>query len=285
VLADDEVYFSTLDGTLYCCSQNDGSLIWSEHCNATSSPVVVEKKCYFSQREEVVPNEGEPGVQQTEHCARRASASRAKTRRYRSTSRKADYLDFTKRQARSARHAAYAAYDAHVGFAASKGSAKIAQAMRNLGHGHVSGLWAFQGSKPFFSKGRLFASMGDAVYCVDADSEQLVWKRHLAGAADDEPVDSVVTPPALVNGKVFVCTATGGVFALSADSGEIVWRADVGEPVLYQPAIARGRVYVPTQLGALYCLETCDLDDDGWLMWGATPSHNGLASARDFSLA
>jgi hypothetical protein len=34
---------------------------------------------------------------------------------------------------------------------------------------------------------------------------------------------------------------------------------------------------VPTAQGSLFCLETGDAQDDGWLMWGATPAHNGVA--------
>ena len=62
---------------------------------------------------------------------------------------------------------------------------------------------------------------------------------------------------------------------LSAWTGERIWSVQVGEPVLFQPAVARGRVYAATQAGSLFCLETGDLNDDGWLMWGAGPDHNG----------
>jgi hypothetical protein len=50
----------------------------------------------------------------------------------------------------------------------------------------------------------------------------------------------------------------------------------LGEPVVFQPAVARGRVYAATHAGNLFCLETGDPDDDGWLMWGAGPDHNGV---------
>jgi hypothetical protein len=49
----------------------------------------------------------------------------------------------------------------------------------------------------------------------------------------------------------------------------------LGEPILFQPAVACGRVYAATHAGSLYCLETGDPKDDGWLMWGAGPEHNG----------
>ena len=58
-------------------------------------------------------------------------------------------------------------------------------------------------------------------------------------------------------------------------SGELLWSAGVGEPVVFQPAVAGGKVYVSTSSGSLYCLDTGDVKDDGWLMWGANAAHNG----------
>jgi hypothetical protein len=54
--------------------------------------------------------------------------------------------------------------------------------------------------------------------------------------------------------------------------------ATVREPLVFQPAVAKGRVYVSTTQGTLVCLETGDPKDDGWLMWGATAAYNGLAT-------
>ena len=151
------------------------------------------------------------------------------------------------------------------------------QAMHNLGHGHVSSMWAYQGSKPFLTGTRLFSSLGDTVCCLEVPSGEVLWKHNLHDVKEvGELLDSVITPPALVNGKAFVCTTAGEVLALDAQSGDIVWRADVGEPIQFQPAVAAGRVFVPTCHGNLYCLATEDAADNGWLMWGATPAHNGL---------
>ncbi len=277
VLSDQEVFFTTLDGTLHCCSQETGALLWREAASATSSPAASGGQCYFSQRREVRSGAEPSGVQQTEHCAKRESTKHGRTHVYEQTVRQADYLDHDKRQSRSPRYAAHSAYDAGVGFAAFKGSAKMHQAMRNLGHGHVSSVWAYQGSKPFLSGGRFFSSMGDAVFCVDVESNAVLWKRNLHDAkVEDELLDSMITPPAMVNGKAFVCTLAGEVLALDAESGDIVWRAAVEEPIQFQPAVAGGRVLIPTCKGNLYSLETGDAADDGWRMWGATPAHNGL---------
>jgi outer membrane protein assembly factor BamB len=159
-----------------------------------------------------------------------------------------------------------------------KGSGKLEQAQMNLGQASVAGVWAYQGSKPFTYEGRLYSGMGDVLQCVDPKTEKVLWKETVRKDKKDAgPVlDSVLTPPALVNGKVFVGTTFGEVQCRSAKTGELLWSAEVGEPIAFQPAVAGGRVYVSTSTGRLYCLETGDDKDDGWLMWGANAAHNSV---------
>jgi outer membrane protein assembly factor BamB len=167
-----------------------------------------------------------------------------------------------------------------------KGDAKIGQAMSNLGQGTVEGVWSFQGSKPFFYRGRLYAAMGDTLVCVDPKTEKVLWKKEFRPPEDqkkprvpksEELLDAIVSPPSLANGKVFLGTDYGDVVCLSADRGELLWKASLGpsESIGFQPVVAGGRVYVSTASGSLYSLETGDPKDDGWLMWGANAAHNG----------
>ncbi len=182
-----------------------------------------------------------------------------------------------------------------------KGDSKIIQAAQNLGQGTVNGVWAYQGSKPFFCQGHLFASMGDAIVCVDPKTEKVLWKTQLRATTEttenmgkkakkdtkepadhEELLDATISPPALANGKVFLGTGYGDVVCLSADKGELLWKASLGssESIGFQPTVAGGRVYVSTESGSLYALETGDPKDDGWLMWGANAAHNGITQAE-----
>ncbi len=278
VLAEGHIHFSTLGGIIYRVRQTDGHIEWQEPRNATSSPVVWEGECYYSQRKQMIDRHaGHGAVFQTEHISSR-SVLNAAHREYEATSRKADYLDHGKRLHGSARLAASEHLDTKVGFAHAKGDSKMHQAMENLGHSSVHAVWAYQGSKPFVSRGRLYAALGDSISSVDPRSQEVYWKKSVGaeGGASDELLDSPLTPPAIANGKLFLGSVDGALHCLSAESGDELWNVSIGEPVVFQPAVAGGRVYLGTDSGSLVCFETGDRNDDGWLMWGADAAHNGL---------
>ena len=240
--------------------------------------MVWKERCYYSQRRQMPAKVGkEGGAYQTEHVAVNAAARGTPTELFVQTSTPADYLDFDKRSRGSPYFRASAAFDAGVGFASSKGDANMTQAMRHLGHGHVSSVWAYQGSKPFVTRGRLYSGLGDTLHCADPFTKDVFWKQRLRDEETrGEILDSMLTPPAIANGKLFVGSIEGYVYCLRAESGDLVWKVKVGEPVVFQPAVVKGRVYAPTWAGTLFCLETGDGADDGWSMWGATAAHNGL---------
>jgi Ca-activated chloride channel homolog len=280
VLDDGHVYVTNLNGTLSCFRQDDGAKVWQEAKSATSSPMVWEGECYFSKRKQVlVPRGGVHVPQQMEELAKRGRGAGGMTSSFPETCAAADYLDHAKRRRGSPHYQACEAADAGVGFAFAKGDAKMEQAQMHLGHGHVSGLWAYQGSKPFVARGRLYSAVGDTLLCADPHTQEVFWKKSVYGHEDEaEVLDNVLTPPAVVNGKLFVGTIRGEVCCLSAESGEVLWRDAVNEPVMFQPAVMGGRVYAATGAGSLFCIETGDRRDEGWPMWGGSAAHNGMPS-------
>jgi outer membrane protein assembly factor BamB len=280
VLAEGHVYLAHLDGTLSCFRQHDGANVWQEAKSATSSPMIWEGECYFSRRKEVLaPRGGAQVPQQMEELARRGQGAAGATSSFPGTLGTADYLDHEKRRFRSPHYAACEAADAGVGFAFLKGDAKMEQAQKHLGHGHVSGLWAYQGSKPFVWRGRVYSAVGDTLHCADPRTQEVFWKKRLYERHEEaEVLDNLLTPPAVVNGQLFVGTIPGEVCCLSAETGEVLWRDALDEPVIFQPAVVGGRVYAATGAGSLFAIETGDPRDDGWPMWGGSAAHNGTHS-------
>ena len=273
----DRIYVSTVGGMMVAFNRRDGTRIWEDARNATSAPAIWNDRAFVSRREATQVKVGNSTVpQQTEVLATQATAEPASPMvDLKATQRDADYLDYAKRAGKPAEVQSQA-YDAGVGFGGlNKGSAAMAPAQANLGQASVHGIWSYQGSKPFVVNGRLYSSMGDTAQCVDAPTGRVLWVRNLRDPRRPGYADDVLTPPAVVNGKVFVGTRWGFVYALNAETGEAIWQVDIGEPVSFQPAVAMGRVYVGTDRGSVYCLETGDPRDDGWMMWGGNPRHNG----------
>ena len=56
--------------------------------------------------------------------------------------------------------------------------------MGNLGHAHVHSVWAYQGSKPFASRGRLYAAHGETVSSADPRSDRVFWKKAVGPAPE-----------------------------------------------------------------------------------------------------
>ncbi len=275
VLAGGNVYLATVDGTLWCFDQTDGKLLWSEARNATSAPAIWDGQCYYSRRER--RSFAQDACQepfQHECLSRSETEAGGASEDYGGTWCRADYLDYARRRSNSLEDTLWEGLDASVGFQSWKGDASTADTQENLGYGTVAGAWSYQGSRPFVHRGRLYASMGACVQCVDPASGQVLWITKVVQGNDALP-DRVLTPPVIVNGKIFLGTTSGEVVCLCAGSGDLLWKEALGAPIGFQPAVAGGRVYVATMTGSLHCLCTGDANDDGWLMWGGAGGHNG----------
>jgi outer membrane protein assembly factor BamB len=277
VLAEENVYLTTQDGAIWCFRQSDGEKIWTKDRNATSAPTIWNKTCFYSRRQEGYRPDNET-VQW--ECLGTSHTDLA-CQDFERTWCKADYLDYGKRKTHSDVEMMSQTLDGTVGFSNAKGHSSIEMSRANLGQGTVAGAWSYQGSRPCVYRNRLYSCVGRHVQCLDPLSGDIGWKTRVA-EGDQPLLDLLLTPPVTVNGKIIVATATGDIVCLCSETGKGLWRENVGEPIRFQPAVAFGRVYVATATGSLYCLETGDERDHGWLMWGGTAAHNGIAESPVF---
>ena len=78
---------------------------------------------------------------------------------------------------------------------------------------------------------------------------------------DDSPIWSfapggpMVTGPVVVDGVVYVGSGDGSLYALDAESGELLWSFAAGGPITSIPAVVDGTVYVGAYGGSLYALD------------------------------
>ena len=132
-------------------------------------------------------------------------------------------------------------------------------------------LWAFEGSRPVVSRGVRYVARGGVIEAADPETGAEYWIRRDAAAAGARSVGSV----AIAGPQVVVSTRAGQLYGLDVDTGYTLWAYDVGHPVVAQPIVARGWVYLATRDGLVVALEVADKTLDGWHMFGGNPGHNG----------
>jgi hypothetical protein len=99
----------------------------------------------------------------------------------------------------------------------------------------------------------------------------VVWTRPFQPEKMHPQVQAIV-----YDGKVFVGTEMGNMYALNAQTGAQVWKYNVGAPILNSVATGDGRVYFGPMDGAVYALNA----NSGGLIWKSSLSwRHGISSA------
>jgi len=160
---------------------------------------------------------------------------------------------------------------------------------------------------PVVAQGRVYVLDAEArVFAFDARNGQPLWNKNLAPKGEGNLLneatlgligkDTSIDPTkgfgggvAYDDGKLFVSTGFGDVFALDAAKGRKLWSANLGVPIVNAPVASGGRVFVSTQDNHFYAIAQAD----GRKLWdhqGITESAGILAStsaavAGEFVLA
>ncbi len=143
---------------------------------------------------------------------------------------------------------------------------------------------------PIVAGGRVFVLDSEAhVFAFAASSGHPLWNRELAPKGGDASLtntltfglvgeDKSVDPSkgfgggvAYENGRIFVSTGFGTVFALSATNGRLFWKKDLGVPIVNAPVANTGRVFVSSQDNHFYALD----ERDGHQLW----DHQGITES------
>ena len=113
----------------------------------------------------------------------------------------------------------------------------------------------------------------------------------------DGGLDNYYLAPEYANGKIFVPNQNGKIWALDVETGETVWRKNVGMSISSRPNSVANAVIFGSMRGDLIVLDT----DNGELLWGAdlpssllsqptvygngvyTYTHDGSVSAYDLT--
>ena len=269
VVDGDSVYLTTFDGTVYRYDLAKGDLVWKREMQATSAPWIENGELHVAQREAHGAEAPQEGVRTVTNSGAEKGELKAK--------KSAPYLDA--RVQDSSRYAAkQSADDSSVGFGGGAPStAKAGAAKANTGIGSVRGLWEYQGSRPMKLGKSSYATQGDVLRSIDADSGAVLWEKKLDGDLG-KLGGHLASPPSFAGGKLVVGTTAGHVVVFDAEGGRELFRYEAGEEIRFQPALVKGRIFVGTASGMLLSIATGDPSLDGWSMWGGGPEHNGPRS-------
>jgi outer membrane protein assembly factor BamB len=84
------------------------------------------------------------------------------------------------------------------------------------------------------------------IYAINRKDGSTVWKYLLKGNTGE-------SSPVVCNDKVIVCTKTGIISILDANSGKLMWEYDTGEQITASPAVINKYFYILTFKGTLFC--------------------------------
>jgi Ca-activated chloride channel family protein len=271
VAVDRELYVTSFAGVVYKFDQADGTIRSALKSRATSAPVVVGDKVYFTRR----ADDGKGPAQEAVAGAGRQTLKEE----YAAARKPAPYLD-KHVQALGGFKAQAASQDAANGFAGgAPQTANAPAAADNIGQDNVYSMQAFQGSRILNYRDNNFNCMGDEVVCTDPATGKRRWSFKLEGDLKKEG-GFLAAPPAAAGGQLFLTTLNGGVLRVDPDKGKVTARYKVGAQVRSQAAVEGGRIYVGTQDGKLVCIDAGDRNFTGWPCWGGNAAHTGLREAR-----
>jgi len=96
-------------------------------------------------------------------------------------------------------------------------------------------------------------AQGDELLCLDLKDGSTRWTFP---SRYDRQKNLLSHSPALVGELVLFAGLDGVLYALQADSGQIIWKTDLHSRLTTSPILSPNGVYVGTQDGHLYCLQT-----------------------------
>ncbi|MGF1659346.1 MAG: PQQ-binding-like beta-propeller repeat protein [Rubrimonas sp.] len=131
---------------------------------------------------------------------------------------------------------------------------------------------------PIVSGGRVFALGASAdVSAHDAASGARIWRAEIAPEGQNAS-DGFGGGLAEIDGRVIATTGFGEVIALSAATGEVLWRRNLGAPMRAAPAVDGGLVVAATRDNTAFGLDAAT-GDLRWRVSGATGGAGFLGGA------
>ncbi|HEY9788384.1 MAG TPA: PQQ-binding-like beta-propeller repeat protein, partial [Candidatus Obscuribacterales bacterium] len=282
VIHDNKVFFTCQDGTSFCMAADSGTKVWEKAHAGTSAPVIADGRVLVTEKEQRDNNLFE-GIQIVD------SRDGKRAEKAPIWQRSAPYLNNLSGAANGtiAPEAAMS-LDSAVGFGGgAPAAAAMDKAASNLNINTVAAGWAYQGPRLALKGSTAFNAQGQTIQSfslarggdewVESSPSralpQLNWEAQVKGKNVRSDIQ-VFSPPSLGRKNMYLASQSGHLVALDQKTGELSFSYATGSPVVMQPSLAGGNVYVGTSDGMLICLKTGNPDADGWTAWGGNAQHN-----------
>ena len=266
VVSGNQVLFTCFDGTSFCLNSLNGAVAWKRNNAGTSAPLIANGEVVVTQKERRDGKDYE-GLQRVD--LQRGREKEAKLL----AAGEARYLEENKGGGVGISKETQGAADAAVGFSSAPPAAKLEAANQHIGVNTVVGGWAYQGSRATYKGGQMMNAQGRFINSVRVTDGNLAWRAEVNGANLDRD-SQVFSPPSLGEQNMYLCSSTGHVVSIRQKDGQVGFIYSTRKPVAFQPALAKGNVYVGTVNGLLICFKTGEADADGWYAWGGNAQHN-----------
>jgi len=266
VLKGNDVYVTCFDGSTFAFDASTGRPLWSKKEAATSAPLAIGDQVVFSKKKQ-------SGSSQYEGLARVGAAKGDTKDKDLLASGEADYLAKGEGRSSGLPATAQKSLDSSVGFSSAPPAAKIASASENVGVNSVVGGWAYQGSRAAHNSGQIFNAQGKYLNSVGAVDGRQAWKVEVVGKTVDSR-SQVFAPPSLGNEYMYLSGSAGNLVSVRQKDGQLGFAYSFKRPIIFQPALVNGNVYLGTADGLVICLQTNNKDADGWYGWGGNAQHN-----------
>lgn len=261
----DNVYFTCMDGTSFCLDALTGAVKWTKETSGASAPLIVKGNAVFTQKQVLGGNISE-GIRQVDSI-RGAYADRGLT-----AAGSAKYLRANAGGGVNLSSAAQKSLDSSVGFSTAPAASAMGKANSQLGVNSVVGGWSYQGSRVAHANGQFYNAQGMTLNSVST-SGKAAWRAKASGKGVNAD-QQLFSPPSMGAKNMYLGSGLGYVASIRQSDGAQKFLYNFKQPIVFQPALANGNVYMGTANGLVICLKTGDRDADGWTMWGGNAQHN-----------
>jgi len=270
VLDSNKVFFSCQDGTSFCMDAQTGKEIWKKADGSTSAPSVANSGKLFVTQKQIKGRDAFEKISAVDSTKGQLLSLAVPP-----PPMAAPYLQGATNGSIAGLDKEHASVlDAAVGFGGGAPStAQMSKASENIAISSVAQGWAYQGSRAVLKKGMAFNAQGATIKSISDDSGTVNWNASATGKGINKNAQAF-SPPALGHENMYLASGQGHLISIDQKNGKVNFMYSTNQPMVFQPALAKGNIYVGTSNGMLLCLKTGGTDADGWTAWGGNAQHN-----------